>query len=321
MVAPLAHSAETTLDQTLVLTWNVPQECPSVADVRSDVRSLLSQNSADNWASASKNTVVDVTISLKGEGSYWLVLRANGQSRTLEGGSCAQLAQAAALLMALLLNPGLTQTDIADVPLVREEAETKPHPTTQHAAPQSVDRAEPTQSGQSPQTDPQRKTRGLLEVGGRVEMGRFPRVEPGLSVAVGLELPPFRILARGALSTPQHLDAPGNGQLRLLPFSASLEPAYRLVRHGWGVEGGLGVELGITHSLATNLEPKERYATSVSGLFQLRGTRTLAHWLRGWAGVTAAIPVLRPRWVTQEGELLHAYGTAVRGELGLQMLF
>jgi hypothetical protein len=52
-------------------------------------------------------------------------------------------------------------------------------------------------------------------------------------------------------------------------------------------------------------------------LAQARVTRDFGVRFRGWLGFGPTIPVVRPRWITNEGELLHQIGPGVRVDLGV----
>jgi hypothetical protein len=110
-------------------------------------------------------------------------------------------------------------------------------------------------------------------------------------------------------------------ELKLVPVTFNVEPAIRLSYRQWGLEPGVGAELGVTHSHSAELEPKTHDALSLLLLALLRGTRELGSGLRAWAEIGAGIPLLKPRWVGQSGDVYHAFGPSIRGELGVQMRF
>jgi hypothetical protein len=161
----------------------------------------------------------------------------------------------------------------------------------------------------------------LIELAGRFDFGSWPEPEPAFIAGIGVESSPWRLLTHAGLGKRLVLPNPHGGQIELVPVTVSIEPGFRFARRRWGFETCVGAELGITHSHSNQLEPRDHDALSLAILVLPRGTWDLGAKMRGWIGLGAAIPVIRPRWISVDGDLYHAFGPAIRSELGLQIRF
>lgn len=108
LVASLVAVGETpqTDGLALELTWEVPQGCPDLASERAEIRRRVGDVAR---ASPPEPIVVQGEIRVDASGGYSLSLRtrvgAITGERVLSGQDCHELADAAALMLALLINP------------------------------------------------------------------------------------------------------------------------------------------------------------------------------------------------------------------------
>src|SRR5512145_2111860 len=222
----LSGLASAATEDRLLLTWHAPTECPSIEQVRADVRALLARDPTSNG----EPIAVDATIRSVGIRGYWLSLSANGQTRQISGVSCAKLAEAAALLMALLLDPSLARSARAAARNTKPTSIPAPEPPEERPpAPKSRRlRVEPNHpSKATPSTVTGTKVSWVLELGAQVDWGTWPAMEPTVVAGFGAQRASFRLLSHVGLAKTVHLYDRHANELKLLPFSLGIEPAYR----------------------------------------------------------------------------------------------
>lgn len=164
----------------LEVEWEAPQGCPSGADVRAAVERALVETDDGERASIRAVGKVEST-----ETGYRLRLEVDDGSttseRALEGVTCSEVTDAAALILAMAIDPRVSSTEEAPAPTVPEpkvvEAEsagdTEPPPTTER-----VD------------TIPPARPRPRFHFVGRVMaglgLGPLPAPSASISAAVGI---------------------------------------------------------------------------------------------------------------------------------------
>jgi len=99
--APLAPQQE---DLPIAISWNAPGECPGLDALKAEVRRVAGQVPPPAEPLSAEATV------RRGPGTSWqltLTTRAGARAgeRRLAGADCAELMHAAALVMALMINP------------------------------------------------------------------------------------------------------------------------------------------------------------------------------------------------------------------------
>jgi hypothetical protein len=156
----------------ITLAWNAPQGCPDVDAVKATIRHLLSARAA-----SSLDTHVVATGTVRRTGSAWhvdLVAEADGKERrrTLEGDTCASLADASALLLAILVNPDKVAAQSDDHP---PPAPSPPVPPAERPAPPSEVPPSPT---------PHRTTLGVGAFAA-IDVGTMPQATPSGGLALG----------------------------------------------------------------------------------------------------------------------------------------
>jgi hypothetical protein len=318
--------AATAPSEQLRLQWTAPRECPNLEQIRQDVDNLLS-----NQPTTSPEPVSAVaTVQPKSGVGYSLSLTANGQTRVIDGENCEQLAQAAALLLALLVDPAHASalSDSATEPSRKSPAGNGSANVDNHDK-SNVDAGlavlpivEPTPKQNEPSTlHGQTEIRGLTELGARVDFGSWPIAEPALLAGLGFERNRFRLLGHVSLGKSVRLPSKTGGGLDLVVAGFDVVPAYRLVLGHWSLEFGMGAELGFAHASSQNFEPAARDTLSVSALAAVRVSRQVGRVLRAWIEPTVGYPLVRPRWVLLDGERLHRFGQFLRIQAGLEVAF
>jgi hypothetical protein len=103
-VVPAAPVAPAWDDLPITISWNAPDECPGIEAVKSEVRRVAGQ-----VPPPAEPLSADVTIR-RGAGAGWLLTLATrtgtrAGERRLAGADCTELMHAAALVLALMINP------------------------------------------------------------------------------------------------------------------------------------------------------------------------------------------------------------------------
>ena len=240
------------------LEWDAPPGCPDASDVaaRIEVR-------------ADAHPVTARAVIVESDGAWLLTLDIEGAAgadrRTLEGESCAALADAAALLIGVATGPDADPATDAIEPEVVEPDVVEPEPP---AEPEPVEDDPPAEPDPAPregvpnvddETAPRSPNLGVhARAAGLVEFGTLlpEPVAGGVAIAAGINIPWVRVEARGHYVAPRRLDDVEN-------------PGVGVFIDGWGVgasgcgvwegewvflPGCLGAQLGRTRARAFGLE-------------------------------------------------------------------
>jgi hypothetical protein len=161
----------------LELDWDAPDPCPDRSDVEALVaRQLGERSTARTRISASGR----VTQTANG---YVLILRTSTGERRLEAGSCDELAQSAAVILALLIDPHAAPPE----PVVNAE----PEATAEHEASAEAGAEEPEDeaAAEEPRAAPYASlgsVRGFVRLEAVGDLGFLPRLSVGPGLAAGV---------------------------------------------------------------------------------------------------------------------------------------
>lgn len=312
--------------ERLQLQWSAPAGCPGETQVRKDVDGL-----AASQAIPDRSPIVAVaTIKRNPDGTYTLTVSASGQTRTIEGEGCRQLSQAAALFLALLVDPsratpesdapGPSTPNPESQPLSAASVADEPRVTHAPAPATLASAATPkTQISATPHKETT-ETLILVEAGTRLDFGSWPKAEPALTVGAGFATSHWSGLSHLSVGQPLEFTSNSGELLRLFISSIDIMGSHRWTYGIWGLEPGIGSELGIVSATSKGWEPRSKRALSLSALGVLRTSLRLGgHWWC-WGEVGAGFPAIRPRWVV-DGEQLHRFGPFLRAQTGLQVAF
>lgn len=129
------HAAPEVTAPPYEIEWVAPKGCPSQAELESRIDALLAeQEKGSNTVSAR----LEVRETLESGWTLELSM-ASGDRRTLPGMTCEDLTDAAALLVAIAVSPGLAHSDAAPEPIAEDEGP----PTTQEVSEPPRPRPEP----------------------------------------------------------------------------------------------------------------------------------------------------------------------------------
>lgn len=307
----------------LDLRWDAPAGCPQRDQVLARIRGLAG-TALDETARLS----VDGTIARAGARYFLTLLVGDGREtreRVIASESCADLAGAAAVSVALLL--GVDASSIED----RERVRDAPAPSEREPASgvQREDTTEPQPAPPEERTPPEERQRWAAVVRapiGAADVGPLPRPAFGIGFGAGLRYDAWRLLALGRLSLHQTIDdSDASGT-----FGAELERATaELVGcHGWRSLRfeiapcvGFALELlnarGFGDGVAAASERAVWPAASAGGVAHWYATESLAFFL----GMTGYVELSRPRIVIEGlGELAQLAPVALGGTFGAEWI-
>jgi hypothetical protein len=294
----------------LQIEWDAPAGCPGETEVRARIDEF-----AEPGGARRSDAVVQGEVHEQ-DGRFTLELTLDipeGRARrSLDGDSCEVVTDAAALIVAVMLDP---QTVLEDL---EQQAEPAPQPAPKvapKAAPEVAPKAAPRE----------RKVRGIVGIVGTGTFGALPRFGGGLLATAGIDT---KYVRAEAVTT---YDAP---QLRLIDEQARAGAVFDL----WtaGVRGCgvarvqtlvvpvcLGVELGSLRARGEGLEVGRRArllhsrATVGAGL-----SWAATRWLELRAEVAGLVTLSPWRVVIDDlGEVHRSRPVGVRAALGFAAVF
>ena len=225
-----AHAEAAGGPARLALEWQAPPRCPDRVALLADVEGLLAHaRNEGNERLHARGTIAASRV------GYTLKLEVDGARRELEGGSCEDLARAAALLIALVLNP---QLQVAPVPPLTATSSRPP------SAPATTSPSAPATTSPSalPASSSNGSTSSILwgappphshshaspsyeigwEVGGAfLDIGTFPTATVIGAVGAAWERSGVRLGARLLLAAPSYWDSGSTGRVTFQAFGAS----------------------------------------------------------------------------------------------------
>lgn len=287
------------------VAWLAPEGCPTASAVQTQIDALLG-------AAAAARAVEDLAVrAVVEQGTRWLVTietRRAGSSghRSLEAATCQGLADATALIVALMIDP-------AAVAARTEKPPREPPPA---ASPPPV--AAPT-----PVSVP-RSTFGLVGLAGVGHVGVVPAVDVAPALVLGLRRPSWRAELRLAYglrrvrSEPLAEAGDAYGEFRF--HAAALTGCYTLARGPFELGPCAVAEAGVVHGQGIRAD---RTATQNTPWMALGGGGWLAvkaaSWLRFALHVDAMVPLWRPAYVFRIMDVEVFQSPSVGGRLTLSV--
>ena len=281
------------------LRWNAPAECPTGDQVLDDARTLAVHRDA---TASRPPVVVEAVVERLAEGRFRLTLAIGATQQKLEASSCAQLARAGALFVALIMDPsrgdppGETASDAGPPPA--------PAPS---AAPARPPEEHDAHAGR-------REVSVLTAAGIVIDVGTLPRAEPLGALDVGVRYRRVEVSLQGTLGPAQDKTLRGAAGARLEPLSAMLAPCYAplvtgLLRVGPCARG----ELGWIHAQGIGLsQTRTANAAWLSLGGELAAWLSLGQTFEARLGAGVLVPVMRPNFeLTGLGSVFEP-GVAVR---------
>ena len=289
-----------TRDRAIQLTWTAPPECPSGGDVIADARSLVIHREALEEGAP---ITVDAIVGRLASNRWTLTLAVRGAKQRLEASTCADLARAGALFIALLMDPEGGSS--IPVPAPKPPAPPAPAPAPVPAASAIDSKTPPAPPAGEIAVDskPKVATSGvggvpsiLAAAGIAVDVGTLPHASVFGVLAGGVRVRRFDVLLEGAIAPPEDTSVGGAPGARLMAASATVMPCYAVFTQGRvRLEPCLPIEVGWIQGEGIGIAQSRSSDSlwwSVGGAIALwldLGSRLEAH-----VDVTALAPLVRP---------------------------
>lgn len=280
------------------LRWSGPINCPDEAQVARDTQRLLGGSTA-----APRDAPIEADAQVTGAaGGFELVLRVGSteqtRTRKLAAPSCDELARAAALVVALAVDPSLSLAE-ADQPKSSQSAPglTCPEPATVVSPPICPVCASCTSPPAIPKPNADATWRSALVAGTSVAYGELPQLlpRPNLGLAYRADAFWFELSAGAAFASSRRLSGG-----RVATFSQWYAAPRFCVQSelGWARVGGCAVaELGSVRASGFGVEfPKTQRDWWVAPGVGLQLSRRMTSGAELFLGADALLAAVRPRF-------------------------
>jgi len=316
--------AQSTPQPNLALEWRAPEGCPDGAAISDRVRSLLASSDTSTDPVQARGIVIPPVAGGAWQLTLETVQGARTWQRSLSAGSCDELADAGALIIALVIDPNLrpeaaTTAEApppADVPAL---APTATLPAAQAAAPTHDLMSE------RPPTRAESETTVHITASALVDSGTLPRAALGGELTGGLGFGPVEVQALGTV-LPEAREVVAQepargGDISLL--AGGLRGCY--VIEGPELAGLAcgGLEAGrIQGSGVGTMTTDTQSVFWLAGRLGVVGRYRLGGPTAAQLGLEALIPVTRPEFVLENVGSVHRPAVATaRASLGLELHF
>jgi hypothetical protein len=314
---------------TVVLRWNAPSECPTGDHVLDDARSLAANRGASAPSGPSgtspsagalpppkKPVEVDGVAERLAADRWALTLTIGARERRLEAASCAQLARAGALFLAVVMDPTFDEAALGErAPGAQGEAVPDAGPPVPSAP--SAPPTPPAPSGK-------REVSGLVAATFMIDVGTLPRAEPLGVLELGIRYRRFEVTLQGAAGPSQDKMLDSGVGARMRPQSAMLVPCFAaLALDRFRLAPCARGELGWIH--VDGIDVSQARATDA--VWVSAGGELSAWWLIGAnfearIGAGLLVPVVRPTFeVTGAGTVFEPGMIALRAATAVVMRF
>lgn len=298
------------------LRWEAPDGCPPIDEVRSEIARLLG-------ASEQRQPIeVEIAVAREGDARLRLDLRIRAPSpgeRVLRGDDCASMSRAAALIVAMSIDPDAVARNAAAQPAAQ------PAPPSAVAAPVAGAPRPPPPAVARPPAAAERDLEGALWLSAQVEQALVPAIGVGLVAGGGIRSGWFR--ADGAAgvvpsSSSRIAGMAAGAEFRL--WFLEVDACARALERPIGV---YVCALGRQHwLLARGREVDEAFTRTAPIL--AAGLGTLLEWriagpLKVEGALHAVVPLRRPRFVVEnlEGVVYRPPAAGLSARLGLALAF
>jgi hypothetical protein len=286
---PLSVAPAAPVVPELALTWQAPPGCPTAADVQTQFGRLLG---GDAHAPSGKHITATITVRTAAPARWSLdlstVLDGAAGRRSLESDSCASVASAASLILALMIDPSAAARAAESAPAPKPPA---PPPTVT--------------SSRRPARDAGTASRARDVIGfARVFAGGVAELMPTPAPAVGVALGARRrrlaaelsVLATGEERTDTALPTTEGGNLRLIVGGARACGALGGRAVVWNVCAGGELERLSGTGFGTDIAPIEKSILMGAGTAGLLVSVPLTGTLSVALDLDAVARVYHPRF-------------------------
>lgn len=308
----------------LDLRWDAPPGCPGRDEVIDRIRALAGSSLDQTSGLAARGRITRV------DGRFQLTLLVPDgvevRARVIESDTCADLAGAAAVTLALLL--GIEPRD-------NERPEDKQPEDKPSAAPpaRALANSDPSVDGSDedrPGEPNRRRERWALVLQAPVlgvDAGPLPRPSPGAGLGIGTQRGSWRVLFTGTLSAPQSVHAPGldesvGSDLQRLTGRLTACRGWRSGRLELSPCVGAALEYVAARGFGNGVSPQERRAVwpapGVGVVAYGHASKSLAFFVEAGGYLELARPYLV---IDGIGELVQLKPAAAGATVGLEWIF
>jgi hypothetical protein len=292
------------------LEWLAPEGCGDRARVLAEIERLLGHalSGVDGPRLKARATVS------KGERASWDLhlttsLSEAVSARDVHGDSCAEIADATALIIALAIEPAA----VARAPTGEPSKAPSPSPEPALAAPIAV-----------PSKASRLELRGFTRLFGVLDSSSLPAFSLGGGLAGGALIGAFRVEAYGAYFGPRRAFVGTKGAGGDVTLTAGgLRFGYALLRGSLELGPDVGVEVGAMSATGFGVKsPGANQGLWLAPEIGALGAYAIAAWLRVTLGLEGLFPVTRDRFVLTGVGLVHQLAPATaRAALGVEVRF
>ncbi|WP_437939657.1 hypothetical protein [Sorangium sp. So ce341] len=317
--------------RTIDLRWEAPDGCPPADEVRSEIDRLLG-------TSAQRQPIaVEIAVARRGGARLRLDLRIRAPvpgERAIHGDDCAAMARAAALIVAMSIDPDAAARNAAAQPAQPARPQARggdgaaaPPPPVPGRAPRSPPPAAspPPPAASRPPPPDERGVEGALWLSAQVEQALVPAIGIGVAAGGGLRVGWLRADAAAGVvpSSSGRIDGLTAGAEFRLWFLEADACARAL-----GLPLGVYVcALGRQHWLLARGRDVDEPFTRTAPIFAA-GLGALLEWrvaapLKVEGALHALVPLQRPRFVVEnlEGTVYRPPAAGLSARLGLALAF
>lgn len=308
-VATVAFAAFSPGDARAEIAWQAPASCPNADVVRARFRAQAPPDAEEPKA----DVVVTKTTTFAAE-LHVFPARGEPSTRRFESDDCEDIADAAALILALVARDEAARADASpDVP------------TSQAPPPRPLAAARPTRNELGRTNDsgaaPHLELHASLGVGGAVNV--LPSAAPGAELTIGASFAAWRIEAGGIWLPAQrtHVTARAGGDFDFLSASARacFVPAFGRWRAGICGGGALHVTSGRAFGVPMVEESTRSDAAMQAALL---GDWSFTELFGLRASVYVDAPLKRPRYVIEHlGPVFETPAVGISAFLGTTLMF
>jgi hypothetical protein len=282
---------------SIELEWDAPSDCPSKEAVLGRITELLQ-------GPPTTEAIVRARASRLGPRDWRMALtmRVGGSSgeRTLRASSCEELADTAALVVALAIDPARVAAHEARVSAEQGDASAPPAGADAAPAPDAGPSSPSVQPEAIPSADTQPPSSAF--VGERVTVGNgvAPGIVGGGSLLVGWEHGPWRLDLAGVAWSPrrQSLDGASSVGGRFTSYEGALRGCVRIARLVAEPFACAGAEIALIEAQGYGIDhPSSSARAWIGPTAGLALAWVLAPSWRLAADLSAAMPLSRPTFV------------------------